>query len=317
MVRRTPSLLRLAPLALLVAAGSCSHARPRPTLREREAQCAPAWKAAHADIEARGSACTADWECREVRPEYLGCDAWANVDFKLSEGRIVELESACAPISFVPDCGERVGACRAGRCTGRPAVRDAAACVAAKSEALAKIQWIAARAPPGPIRCRSQADCSVVNAFGGRTVGMPRDSAREIHAVSEACLASDEFITRGGATSPSVSRCVEGTCVLEPTDAEGLPVRAPFSKAEFADKNCVGKGFQFPSTIAGATGKLTVTFRVSTRGVPYAFEFEGTRRRDLMFALAEAVSSCALAPAHRGEVPLDIRMFLPILFARE
>jgi hypothetical protein len=168
-----------------------------------------------------------------------------------------------------------------------------------------------------PISCRSHDDCPTIDVFGGRAFGSPSDTARELHAVLEACLPSDEYIVRGGPRSESVSRCIEGTCLLEPKDAEGRPVRAPVVKPEFADKKCVATGLRVPKSLAGATGKLTVSFRVSARGVPYAFEFEGTRRQELMNALAEAVSGCALIPARRGEVPLDIRMTLPILFARE
>lgn len=300
-------MARLAPVVLLLAA--CNHATPRPTLAEREATCAPAWKAAHADIDARGSACTADWECREVRPEYLGCDAWASVDFRLTEARVVELENACASISFVPDCGERVGACVKGRCTGRSRVIDAASCTRSKAALDTRLAVSTS--------CASSDDCDAVMVRGLRGAG-PADWARryaaEVAAIKEACTPDGDGIVP--ATLP-VATCMASQCQLRPGDEVSRPPRPPVIKPRFADKGCVGHSLGVPRDLLGAEGNVTVSFMVSTRGVPYAFEFFGTRRRELMNSLAEAISRCALIPAQQGGLPIEVRMLLPIRFASQ
>jgi hypothetical protein len=305
MVRHAPPLLRLAPVVLLLAA--CGHAAPRPTLAQREAQCAPAWSAAHVDIDTKGAACTADWECREVRPEYLGCDAWANTGFRLSEARILELENACAPISFVPDCGVRVGACVAGRCTGRSRVIDAASCTRSKAALDTRLA--------APTTCASSSDCDVVMVRGLRGAG-PADwagrYASEVAAIREACTPDGDGLVP--ATLP-VATCVASRCQLQPGDEVSRPPRPPVIKPRFADKGCVGHSLGVPRDLLGAEGSVTVKFMVSTRGVPYAFEFFGTRRRELMNSLAEAISRCALIPAQQGGLPIEVGMLLPIRFA--
>jgi hypothetical protein len=310
MVHRATVLLRLAPLALLVAAGSCSHAPtapPRPKLAQREATCAPVWTAAHADIDAHGSACAADWECRELDTGYLGCDAWANRDFKLSAGRLLELEGACAPLSLVPDCGERVGACVAGRCTGRRRMVDAAVCSQSKSELDAKL----ADGTP----CSEESDCAAVMVRGLRGPG-PTDWANRyaptIAAIKEACTPDQDG--KLPAALP-VAACVAGQCRLRPGDEVARPLTVPATKPQFVDKGCVGNSLRIPRYLAGAIGSVTVTFAVSPRGVPHSFQAEGTRRADLILSLAEAISQCALVPGTSGGLPMEMTLSLPLRFA--
>ncbi len=306
MVGRSSSLLRLVPLALLFVVGSCSHARPRPSLADREAQCAPVWKAVHAEIDARGAACSADWECREFRPEYLGCDAWANVDFRLSEARVVELEKACAPISFVPDCGQRVGACVAGRCSGRGRLVDPAVCARSKQTLDARLA--------APFKCSAASDCASVMVRGLRGPGpsdWERRYAAEVAAIAESCTPDQDGPLPA---SLPVATCVAERCQLRPGDEVGRPPLALVTKPRFADPRCVSSDLRIPKDLAGLIGTVTVSFTVSTRGVPYAFEIFGTSRKDLMSSLSESVSGCPLIPATKGDVPIEMRLLLPLRF---
>ncbi len=310
MVLQASSLLRLAPLALLLAAGSCSHAPSRPTLSEREAQCAPAWKAAHADIDAHGSACRADWECRPVQREYLGCDAWANRDYQLGDGRIVELENACAPISFLRNCGDRAGACVSGRCTSRPAVQDAARCQASET-ALAK-------ALGNPTACRADRDCASVWAGDGRQVGPANWRelfAREYAAATEACPKIDRVNERPGEVASGAS-CVQGLCALSSADKATPRSDVKYQKPRELERGCVGRSNRLPDTLAGPPDQVVLQFKVSKRGVPNSFGLLTPGSVELLRALSEAASSCGFEPGRAGDDPAEIWMILPVRFQR-
>ena len=278
----------------------CAGTRPQ-TLAQREATCAPVWKSVHAEIDTKGSACTADWECRQVRPEYLGCDAWANLGFKLGEGRIAELENACAPVSFIRSCGGRVGACASGRCTSRPAVQDSASCQAFET-ALAK-------ALDEPTSCRDDRDCASVWAGEGRRAGPANWMdlfAREYAGATEACPTRDHVSERPGEVAPRAS-CVQGLCALGPAESEATRIAVKYQKPRELERGCVGRSVKLPSTVAGIPDQVILQFRVSKRGVPNSFGLLTPGSVELLRALAEAVSNCAFEPGRAGDEPRKYR----------
>jgi hypothetical protein len=301
MIRDSAPVLAFAVLALLGMVAGCSHAGSRPTLPQREAACAPVWQKVHAELDA-SSACTADWECRAVRPEYLGCDAWANLDYRLSEGRLVELENACAPVSLARKCDEQVGACMAGRCAGRPPIRDPAACVRAKSQLEQRLAL--------PTVCHADAECAVVIVNGPRGIGPAEWKtvlAREVAAISDSCEATDVNRPLDGGPIPS---CRDHVCVARAPDGGATPWTKPRAVAP----GCVARSVRLPLDKRVQLDTVIASFLVSKRGVPYAFAFQGTDDTAVWFALADAISSCAFEPGKNGAEAVEIRLVLPIRF---
>ncbi|MBL8910657.1 MAG: hypothetical protein JNM17_08155 [Archangium sp.] len=303
-------------LALVLVLSSCALTKKAPSLSSEPTAQDLACQQALTDGSARFdeaslTACTHDFDCREVSPLIAGkCGAFVNGDAFGARRTEFARGSVCdGVVLVVPRCTRLRPVCVAGRCGGEPVAQIVEEC----EERNAALN----RARTAANVCVEDTDCAVMSQKAATSKKFFDSAAKEREQLARACGAMPPqlFVALD---EPTTAFCVAGVCQ---TDRQFTTTVRAKRGYEYEDtwaeskRGCVFEALEDSVSESLGMRDLELSFKVtlSEAGEMNEFEFVQQIPPSIAYAFAARLHACEGPRVTRRGKPVSVRWTITMI----